>query len=501
MSSHDFQAATETSDPEDVEAKLLYGAYKRKPLSVLMSISVAIVLGGVLLQFLPTQFMQIWILAVIMIYSLGYLHWWLFQRTKPAVDQLKLWRRLFFLDALLAGGAWTVGPVLMIPNASGAELALLVCSLLSVCVIAMITVAEQQTAMRAFIAAALLPSALVLWFTGDSIERLVAVVLLFAMALITLVGHRFSLAMREQIQAQYHLQAILDTALDAVIVMDAQGRITDWSQCAKAVFGWSKHEVLGLILEDLIIPKPHREVYHQRVAMSLAAAEQQTGKRRMEGIARRRNGQEFPIELAITSLKTSFSRYFTCFISDITERQRAEEEQRISAIAFESQSCMIVTNPDAGILRVNQAFTRLTGYSAEEAVGRTPHILSSGRHDKNFFKDLWAHLVEKGHWQGEIWNRRKNGLIIAEWLNISAVTAPDGAITHYVGTYSDITENKDALAEIHRLAYYDPLTHLPNRRLLQDRLSQILATVARTGLHGAILFLDLDNFKTLNDTR
>jgi len=188
-------------------------------------------------------------------------------------------------------------------------------------------------------------------------------------------------------------------------------------------------------------------------------------------------------------------------IRDISERKQAEEMLRISAIAFESQSGMIVTSPNAVILRVNQAFTKLTGYSAQEALGQTPQMLNSGRHDKTFFQAMWSSLKETGHWQGEIWNRRKNGIIFAEWLAISAVTAPDGKVTHYVGTYSDITENKDAVAEIHRLAYYDPLTHLPNRRLLQDRLGQELAAAIRNGLHGAILFLDLDNFKTLNDTR
>jgi diguanylate cyclase (GGDEF)-like protein/PAS domain S-box-containing protein len=188
-------------------------------------------------------------------------------------------------------------------------------------------------------------------------------------------------------------------------------------------------------------------------------------------------------------------------VRDITDKKQAEEMLRISAIAFESQSGMIVTSGNGLILRVNRAFTALTGYCAHEMLGQTPKLLSSGRHDKSFYKAMWDTLKETGHWQGEIWNRHKNGLVFAEWLSISAVTAPDGSVSHYVGTYADITENKDAVAEIHRLAYYDPLTHLPNRRMLQDRLGQELAAVNRKGVHGAILFLDLDNFKSLNDTR
>lgn len=188
-------------------------------------------------------------------------------------------------------------------------------------------------------------------------------------------------------------------------------------------------------------------------------------------------------------------------VRDITERKQAEEMLRIGAIAFESQSAMIVTDTDSVILRVNKAFTASTGYSTEEVIGKTPHLFNSGRHDKAFFQDMWVTLKTTGHWQGEIWNRRKNDLIVAEWLTISAVMGSDGRVTHYIGTYANIIENKDALAEIHRLAYYDPLTRLPNRRLLQDRLDQGLTAKARNNLYGAILFLDLDNFKMLNDTR
>ena len=192
---------------------------------------------------------------------------------------------------------------------------------------------------------------------------------------------------------------------------------------------------------------------------------------------------------------------FIGIVNDITERKRIEDELRIAAIAFESQEGMFVTDADGIILRVNQAFTRLTGYSMEESIGKTPEMLRSGRHDKLFYQKMWETIKTQRYWEGEIWNRRKSGKIYAEWLTISAVTAPDGQVTHYVGTFSDITQNSEAEAEIHRLAYYDALTQLPNRRLLQDRLGQALLATHRSGHCGAILYLDLDNFKTLNDTR
>jgi diguanylate cyclase (GGDEF)-like protein/PAS domain S-box-containing protein len=185
----------------------------------------------------------------------------------------------------------------------------------------------------------------------------------------------------------------------------------------------------------------------------------------------------------------------------LVRKRRADVELRIAAKAFDSQVAMLVSDANGVILRVNQAFTQSTGYSAEEAIGRKTAMLKSGRHDQAFYQALWKTLQEKHYWQGVIWNRRKNGKLYAEWLTINAVLSPAGKVTPYVGSFSDITQNKEAEAEVHRLAYYDQLTQFPNRRLLQDRLGQALATAARSGMYGAVLFLDLDNFNTLNDTR
>jgi diguanylate cyclase (GGDEF)-like protein/PAS domain S-box-containing protein len=229
---------------------------------------------------------------------------------------------------------------------------------------------------------------------------------------------------------------------------------------------------------------------------------QRGDKQRCEAVLQRADGSRFHAQLDYLRLeKFGAEPVVHIALTDITERKQAEEELRIAAIAFESQQGMMVTDANRVIVRVNQAFTRLTGYSSEEAVGQTPALLKSGRHDQAYYQRMWENLKQKHFWQGQIWNRRKNGKIYADWQTISAVTAPDGRITHYVSTYSNITQNPEAEAEIHRLAYYDPLTQLPNRRLLQDRLAQALAATARSGHCGAILFLDMDNFKALNDTR
>jgi len=184
----------------------------------------------------------------------------------------------------------------------------------------------------------------------------------------------------------------------------------------------------------------------------------------------------------------------------VRESHRMALDLRISATAFESQESVIITDVDGVILRVNKAFTETTGYTAEEAVGQTPRLFKSGHHNAEFYRAMWETILRTGTWQGEVWDRRKNGEIYPKWLTISAVKGGDRAVTHYVGSHIDITERKAAEEEIQHLAFYDPLTRLPNRRLLVDRLQQALASSARSGREGALLFIDLDNFKTINDS-
>lgn len=184
---------------------------------------------------------------------------------------------------------------------------------------------------------------------------------------------------------------------------------------------------------------------------------------------------------------------------DISALIKAEEQLHIAAVALESLEGMMVTDDSGTILRVNRAFSEITGYSAEEATGKTPAILKSGKHEKEFYAELWRQLLRQGSWKGEIWNKRKDGTIFPQWLTISAVRTVSGITTHYVATFFDISERKQAEATIREMAFYDPLTNLPNRRLFTDRLAQALAASNRTRQFGALLMLDLDNFKTIND--
>lgn len=180
--------------------------------------------------------------------------------------------------------------------------------------------------------------------------------------------------------------------------------------------------------------------------------------------------------------------------------QRSAAELRIAATAFESQQSMVVTDARGVILRANRAFSAGTGYSPEEAIGQSLSLLKSGRHDAAFFAGMWAAITGAGFWEGEIWNRRKSGEVHPDWLTITAVYGSSGEITHYVATLMDITQRKEDEERIKSLAFYDPLTQLPNRRLLQDRLRHALDNAARSDRHGAVMFIDLDHFKEINDT-
>lgn len=186
---------------------------------------------------------------------------------------------------------------------------------------------------------------------------------------------------------------------------------------------------------------------------------------------------------------------------DITERQQMQEELQQAATVFESTAeGVMITDLEQRITAVNRAFTQITGYSEAEALGQRPSLLASGQHDQAFYAAMWHSLAANGHWQGEIWNRRKNGELYPEWLTISAVRNSDNQTTHFVGVFADISSLKHAQARLDHQAHHDPLTGLPNRLLFENRLRSALDGSRADDQLGAVLFLDLDRFKQINDS-
>lgn len=177
-----------------------------------------------------------------------------------------------------------------------------------------------------------------------------------------------------------------------------------------------------------------------------------------------------------------------------------DDALRISAVAFETNDAIMVTDADANIIRVNRAFLDVTGYGLNEVIGKNPRIMSSGKHCKSFYADMWKELLHNGTWSGEIIDRRKNGELYPKLAKITAVRNDQQEITHFVAIYSDLSERKRVEAEIRNLAFYDSLTKLPNRHLFLDRFNAALTCSVRMNSFGAILLVDLDRFKILNDT-
>ncbi len=279
--------------------------------------------------------------------------------------------------------------------------------------------------------------------------------------------------------------------------LNVDGLIGQINLAATVLLGMERRHLLSRNFNSLVTPQDQL-----RWRQQFADMKNQGGKGRLELSLWRNDDTVLHAQLDwVVQRDDKGAMAIWVALTDITARRQAETELRIAAVAFSSENGIMITDSSHVILRVNPAFTKLTGYSAEDVVGKTPAILRSGRQDAAFYQKMWDELRVNGFWQGEVWDKRKNGDVYPELLTITAVYSADNELTHYVGSFADISESKAAAAEIHRLAYYDVLTKLPNRRLLQDRLDQAIATAARSQQYGAVFFIDLDHFKQLNDSR
>ncbi len=289
---------------------------------------------------------------------------------------------------------------------------------------------------------------------------------------------------------------IIDQIHDSVIAMDLGGYITSWNKGAEHVFGYTAEEAIGRNILFLYADEDEEDVL-------LNPAFFEHGGREMVVRRRKKSGEVFwaSLSLSIFHDREGNPAGLVGYLVDITERLRSEEQLRLQAAIFEySDEGILVTDAEGRIVSVNRAFTKITGYGADEVLGKTPDILRSGFHDDGFYMDMATTVRSTGHWIGEVWNRRKNGEPFPVWQSTSTVHNRDGAITHYFSVFTDITERKNAENQIYRLAYYDMLTGLPNRAMLHTLIKQALVEAQRNKFYGAILFIDLDRFKQVNDS-
>jgi diguanylate cyclase (GGDEF)-like protein/PAS domain S-box-containing protein len=297
---------------------------------------------------------------------------------------------------------------------------------------------------------------------------------------------------RKAEQVLNQIKAMIDTSLDGFWIVDTKGDLQQVNEAYTKIVGYSSEELTSMNICQLEAKESPEEVkaHIERIVAQ--------GYDLFDTRHYHKDGHTVEIEVSAAYLPEF--QQFCVFCRDITERKRVELDLRIAAIAFESQEAMVITDANSMILRINKAFTASTGYSAEEVVGQKISILKSGRHEADFYTAMWKELLSTGIWQGEIWDRRKNGEIYPKWLSITAVKDSEGVVTHYVGTHTDITERKTAEEQIKQLAFFDPLTQLPNRRLLQERLKHGINVERRDGKQLAVLMLDLDRFKAINDS-
>ncbi|MBF0400201.1 MAG: EAL domain-containing protein [Magnetococcales bacterium] len=346
-------------------------------------------------------------------------------------------------------------------------------------------------------------------------------------------------AFAQVVASEQKNQAILEAAVDGILTIDGHGIIQSANSAAEEIFGYPSGSLIGLNV-SVLMASPHRELHDSYIQSYLA-----TGTKRVIGYGREvegvcQDGGRFPLELAVGEFKSDGKSYFTGILHDITERKRAKEalqeaynelehrvlertqelqatnaqliasleaqqqaesNLRLAAKVFEHASeAIVITDTRGSIVEVNNAYSTITGFGREEVLGANPRIGRSGRHDAAFYQAMWQAITTTGQWSGEVWDRRKNGEIYPKWLTINAVKNHKGETTHFVGIFSDISHIKTTEERLEQLAFYDPLTRLPNRMLFKDRAKRAMEQATRHHKRGAIFFIDLDRFKHVNDT-
>ncbi len=309
--------------------------------------------------------------------------------------------------------------------------------------------------------------------------------------------------------------SVLSSAAHAIIATDQKGLIIVFNAGAEALLGYAAADMIGKQTPELIHDHDEAVAYSKVLTQELGfpvapgfdafiARTRTTGKPdEREWTYIHKNGTRIPVLLSVTVmhvLQGDVSGYLG-IATDITERKQAAAQLDLAAKVFEKGSeGIIISDAQRNIVMVNHAFTQISGYSAEEAIGQNTSLLASGRHDEDFYRTMWESIEKNGVWQGEMWNRRKDGRIYPERASISRVNDSHGRTTHYIATFNDITEYKEAEAAITQLAHYDLLTGLPNRALLNDRMDYSIGRARRNNEQFALMFLDLDRFKNVNDS-
>ncbi len=304
---------------------------------------------------------------------------------------------------------------------------------------------------------------------------------------------------RRRTEARY--RALFEGISDAVFLHPFResgfAPFVEVNEVACRWLGYSREELLGMTVADISDPEDARFFGSAEERRRL----KESGRRVFEATLRNRAGERLPVEISARIFEFDGEPMDVALVRDISQRKQHETRLLQAAAVFDNtDEGIMITDVDGRITGVNEAFTRITGYPEAEVLGRRPSMLRSGHHDEAFYQAMWASLSATDHWQGEVWNRRRNGEAFPEWQTISAVRDRAGRLTHYVSVFSDISRIKQTEDELRHLAHHDPLTGLPNRMLFQERLEHALERGHCSGERVAVLYCDLDRFKAINDS-
>ena len=300
-------------------------------------------------------------------------------------------------------------------------------------------------------------------------------------------------------QSEANYRTLFNAAQDALLIHDAEsGAVLDVNQRMLDMFGYEPSEIASLDLGRISLGQAPYDLEHANQHIHKAAqGEPQT----FDWQCRAKDGRVFWVEVNLKRVELGGEARVLANLRDITRRRGYEYRLKLAASFFENAAeGIMVTNSEGIIEMINPGFSVITGYSAEEAVGSKPRLLRSHRHSQEFYSDLWHQLLNQGKWQGEIWNRRKNGEAYPQRMSITAIQDHEGRVLRYLAVFHDISDVKRDQESIQRQAYHDPLTGLANRLLLMDRIEMALARARRQGNMVAVIFSDLDGFKKINDT-
>jgi len=478
--------------------------------AIFFSLFIAILLTTILWPVQDHSILLIWLSILTFTFIARYIMFVRYQQLTPQGENVLPWEKIYFITLMLSAVTWGVGSVIIMPHDSPIHQVTILCFMLGMAGGAISVYSAHRLMTIITIVTILTP--ITIWFLlrADLLSTglALATVLFFlstirATKILTNSQHKSLLlthALRNSQEQYSHLiKNIGGTYL--IYSQKLNGEITYVSQGAYSLFGLSRQEILGSTWEKLIdwLPGSMEEAHsyvEQMVDNKISSAQLNMSYNH------HKDGKRV-LHVTIYPVRDNTG----CLISidgiaeDITKQLTTQEQLRLAANVFSStQDGVIITDVDTRIIDINPSCLKVTGYSRNELIGAHPSIFSSGRHTPEFYKNMWRTIAKTGHWEGEIWNRRKTGEIYNEQLNISVIKDEHGEPQNYVAVFHDISYIKEREAELKQIAFKDVLTRLPNRLLLYDRMQQALLLSDRDKKQIAICYLDLDGFKLINDS-